>query len=549
MRTSFLLKKSLYSNKCPYIPIIVKFGQSNGLGFEERTRQESLTGYSTRPNGVKRFMQSTFGASGGSWTDYTSGLSSGTGSIIGKMIYDYLKTPVYIIEAGRGGSSLAAVPGTYNDWVTTDATELFNNFTTKMWDEGISKIPNPNNLPLKVLFIEWHQGETDAANPDSYASYSTNFNLFINALRGYNPLLAEAPLFVNTINWSGSPGQTQVNLALSTFCSANSNAFIIDSYAGVTYPWRQNLPLEIRTAYPPAYYLDDNHASYLTLFNKATLYYNKLLELSRISNYSPTLFDYDFSTQELIESCNRRLISLPSMNNIIAIDNLIKSLKNGGVWSKLRILSLPANDVSAAFGNINIKAPDLYAPIFNSATWTSLQGFKGNGTSTYFYNISPGGNPFGATTWDPYWQNNIMMGEYVFSITSKIAFGIRKTGTANDFYFSGTAPVGSARAFGSTIATPSFNTSNKFFVINRIYSYPTSSTAWEYYVDSIKTTVNDTRTGTTTDNSQWLRDGSGFGDETISSAFYGESMTDTEIGVLRSSLSNYMLEINNASAN
>lgn len=528
----------------PYIPIIVKLGQSNSLGFAERTRQEALTGYSTRPNGVKRFLQTTWGTAGGSWTDYTSGLSSGAGSIIGKMLYDYLKTPVYIMEAARGGSSLAATAGTYNDWVTTEATELFNNFETKIWDEGIAKIPNPNGLPLKVLFIEWHQGESDAGIPGDYPNYATNFATLTTALRAIDPLLAEAPLFVNVVNWAPSAGQTAVNLALSNFCAVpENNAYLIDSYNGVAYPWKQNLPVETRTSYPPVYSGDDNHASYLTILNKAELYYAKLEELGRIQSYSPTVFDYDFSTQEVIESCTRRSISLPTANNLSAINTLILSLKSAGVWAKLRLFFLPANDVSATFGNINIKSPDIYPPIFNSGVWTANQGFKSNGTSQFLYNIAPGASPYGASTWDPYWQNNIFMGEYCYNMTSKMAFGIRKAGSAGDFYFSGTAPTGAARAFGSTTATPAFTTSDKFFAINRIHTYPNASTQWEYYVEATKTTVTDTRTGTTTDNIQWLRDGVTYGDETVAVYFWGESMSEAEVLALRSAIITYMASL------
>ncbi len=541
----FLRGKAVYSvEQAPFIPVIVKLGQSNSLGFDERTRQEALTVYSTRPNGVKRFLQTTWGTAGGSWTDYTSGLSSGTGSVIGKMLYDDLQTPIYIMEAARGGSSLAAVVGTYNDWVPTDPTELFNNFTEKIWTEGIAKIPNPNGLPIKVLFIEWHQGENDAAQATDYPNYATNFAALTTALRAYDSRLAEAPLFVNVVNYASSAGQTAVNLALSNFCDNPLNrAYLIDSYTGSAYLWKQNLPVGTRTTYPPAYSADDNHASYLTLINKAQLYYNKLVQLERVQVYSPTIFDYDFSTQELIESCERRAITLPSTDNLEAIDAFILELKSAGVWAKLKMLFLPANDVSAVFGNINIKSPDIYPPIFNSGTWTVNQGFKSNGTNQFLYNIGAGANPYGAATWDPYWQNSISMGEYCYNITTKIAFGIRKTGTTADFYFSGTAPTGAARAFGSTTATPAFTTSNKFFALNRIFTYPTASTEWEYYVDATKTTVTDTRTGTTTDNIQWLRDGVTYGDETVAVYWWAENMVEADILALRSAIITYMASL------
>lgn len=524
-----------------FIPIVLKLGQSNSIGFAERTRALALSTYAPKPSGVKRFVQLSYNLAGGGWMDYDSGLGFGNGSVLGKLLYDNLQTDVFIIEAGRGGSSLASVVGSNNDWnELSGSNDCYNNATAKMFTEGIAKIPNPNSLPLKVLAIEWHQGETDQAAPASYAAYATNLANMFTALRSYHALLADPPIIITRLNWAPGTGQTTINDAFDAYAAVEANnAYVIDPYALATYPWKQNLPVGIRTTYPPIRYADDNHASYETQEIKGELLYDKIVEVGVITSSpkSPTVFDNDKHVEDVLYYCANNAIAAPSSGNITALNTLFTTLKASTVFKKIIGLYLMANDSSKAFGQLNLMGPTSPTNhIYNGTTWVSDQG----GIGQYFY-IYGLGTFYGTEAQNnPYWFNDISMGVLVHNFTSKVHFGIRKTGTANDFYFTGNTGGSTARAFGSVTATPTITTSNKFFAISRQFgSYPNTSLEWDYYVDSTKTTVTDTRTGTTTDNAQFMRDGSALDDQRNAAAFIGYGMTEAEMTILRNALTTY----------
>lgn len=531
-----------------YVPIVLKLGQSNEIGFAEATRLNAESSYSSKPTGVKVFLQPNFNTANGGWIDYISGDNIGSGPILGKLLHDNLNTDIFIMEAARPGSGLDSAAGT-DTWSPTG--NCWVNLRDKVWAEGKAKITNPNGLPLKVVAIHWHQGETDIANSTWTSNYASNFATLMTAVRGLDSLLATAPLFVWKINWAtaGNANQTTINNALSAYCAdSNNNAYFMDAYTTSSYAWKQDIPSGERTTYPPTLHADDNHASWYTQVNKGLMSYAQLQTLGVVGTTKlATTFTYDQALMDVIGYCSRQSVTLPTSNNLTALNTLITTLKASGVWKKLRIFCTGANDASQTFGFINLKCPDFVAPIFNSTTWTSKQGHKSNGTSQYFYYLAVTGatSPFGISAWEANANQNICIGEFLHAMTSKIAFGIRKTGTANDFYFSGTAGGATgARAFGGTTASPSFTTSNKFFAISRGYTiYPNVSPSWDYYVDSTLTTTTDTRTGSTTDNMQFCRDGAAIGDETVAAHWYGEAMNQTEMDSLRTALVTYKAAI------
>jgi hypothetical protein len=84
--------------------------------------------------------------------------------------------------------------------------------------------------------------------------------------------------------------------------------------------------------------------------------------------------------------------TLPSSANQVKQNDLLVALKAGGVWEKLDTFALFANDGSSDFGLICWKRLALMTAV-NSPTWTSNQGFTGNGTSSYIdTNFNPSVN-------------------------------------------------------------------------------------------------------------------------------------------------------------
>jgi hypothetical protein len=93
--------------------------------------------------------------------------------------------------------------------------------------------------------------------------------------------------------------------------------------------------------------------------------------------------------------------TLPSFDQQILQDQLIRDLKAHGIWFKLDLFYNFATDAGSAFATINWKNPDLYqATLFNSISFSNNQGFTGNGVNTYIdtgFNLVLGTN---------YTQNN-----------------------------------------------------------------------------------------------------------------------------------------------
>jgi len=86
--------------------------------------------------------------------------------------------------------------------------------------------------------------------------------------------------------------------------------------------------------------------------------------------------------------------TLPSAGQQVKQNQLVIDLKTAGVWAKLDVWYVYANDGSKEFATLNWKAPTLYqSTLFNSPTFTANQGFTGNGTTSYIRtNFNPSTN-------------------------------------------------------------------------------------------------------------------------------------------------------------
>jgi len=86
--------------------------------------------------------------------------------------------------------------------------------------------------------------------------------------------------------------------------------------------------------------------------------------------------------------------TLPSVPQQQRQSTLLSELKSGGIWNKLDSFCMFATNGSSNFALIDWKRLSLYTAV-NSPTFTTNQGFLGNGTSSYIdtnFNISTGTN-------------------------------------------------------------------------------------------------------------------------------------------------------------
>jgi hypothetical protein len=74
--------------------------------------------------------------------------------------------------------------------------------------------------------------------------------------------------------------------------------------------------------------------------------------------------------------------ALPSVPQQQRQSTLLSELKSGGIWNKLDSFCMFATDGSSNFALIDWKRLSLYTAV-NSPTFTTNQGFLGNGTSSY----------------------------------------------------------------------------------------------------------------------------------------------------------------------
>ena len=96
---------------------------------------------------------------------------------------------------------------------------------------------------------------------------------------------------------------------------------------------------------------------------------------------SASAFDSDY--QAVLDRASTLGYTAPSASQQTLQNTLVTDLKTAGIWDKLDALYIMANDGSREFGRLNWAAPSTFElSEVNSPTFTSNQGFTGNGTSS-----------------------------------------------------------------------------------------------------------------------------------------------------------------------
>ena len=121
-------------------------------------------------------------------------------------------------------------------------------------------------------------------------------------------------------------------------------------------------------------------------------------------------FDADY--QAVLNRAVALGYTLPTAPQQIIQNNLVLALKAGGIWSKLDVLYIFANNGGTEFARLNWKNPNVnLATLINPLTFTTNQGFNGNGTLSY---IDTNFNP--STNGVNYTLNNASISTYLFSV-------------------------------------------------------------------------------------------------------------------------------------
>ena len=100
----------------------------------------------------------------------------------------------------------------------------------------------------------------------------------------------------------------------------------------------------------------------------------------------------DPATQALIDQAAIDGYTAASGAVLTALDTFIKQLKADGIWALLDVIWLPATNGDSDFAIYNLKDPTIFQLTkVNSPTFTSLEGFTGDGATSYLntlFNLS-----------------------------------------------------------------------------------------------------------------------------------------------------------------
>ena len=127
-------------------------------------------------------------------------------------------------------------------------------------------------------------------------------------------------------------------------------------------------------------------------------------------------FDADY--QAILNRATTLGYTLPSASVQAKQNTLLTSMKADGVWAKLDVFYVFAQDGGSAFGTLNWKNPNAnQSTLVNSPTFVSNGGFTGNGTSSY---IDTNFNP--STQGVQYTLNNASRYFFTHAISGVSAF-------------------------------------------------------------------------------------------------------------------------------
>lgn len=145
-------------------------------------------------------------------------------------------------------------------------------------------------------------------------------------------------------------------------------------------------------------------------------------------------FDADY--QAVLNYATAQGYTLPSASQRVLQNALLVNLKNAGIWAKLDTFTCFATNGDSNFALIDWKRLLQYTAV-NSPTFTTNQGFNGNGTSSYINS-----NYIPSTVGNKYTLNDCSFGYWAFSGLdtggSKVNIGVRNNTTTGLTYIVGT---------------------------------------------------------------------------------------------------------------
>lgn len=142
-------------------------------------------------------------------------------------------------------------------------------------------------------------------------------------------------------------------------------------------------------------------------------------------------FDADYAA--ILSYATTQGYTLPSASQQTLQNQLVVDLKTAGVWSKLDTFAVFATDGNSDFALIDWIRLSQYTAI-NSPTFTSNQGFTGNGTSSYVNtNFNPSTSGINYTLNDAsisIWNNTFVSNDFITGVETNVYNCLRMSATS-----------------------------------------------------------------------------------------------------------------------
>jgi hypothetical protein len=320
-----------YSNT---IPVILSVGQSNEAAQAESSRL-ALTEYPHQPDRVLYYWKPTSQISAsddGNWEPAYAGVNTkqqGVGNafgghlILATKLSVLLNSNVYVMDVARGSTKLIQNAEGNPDWSPASSGEMFTAATEYYFDVAVPKIqalePGKDLLFIKSITL----GESEALDGQT-SGYLTRLNAFDVALSAHDPLLADAPWLMHTLNHEQSANEAIINQAYADFVAANpTRAYLIDMIG-------QKRKVDLTVGEKGGFATtvnggDDNHMSYLGMVYKGVQGFNIIKthfnmtgddsEFTDNTTFDPTTI----GTVDLRIKCARSSTTIGSSNIISAL--------------------------------------------------------------------------------------------------------------------------------------------------------------------------------------------------------------------------------------
>ena len=249
-------------------------------------------------------------------------------------------------------------------------------------------------------------------------------------------------------------------------------------------------------------------------------------------------FAFDADYQAVLDYATTQGYTLPSASQQILQNQLVVDLKDGGIWSKLDTFGVFATDGDSDFALIDWIRLSQYTAV-NSPTFTTDEGFQGNGTSSYIEtNYNPTIDAVNLSL------NNASIGFYEFATTIGPTGVIAGSDSGvNDIFFTqkfinnnGYLRMNDQNA----TARPSLaNYSNGLVIGQRI-----NSSTLEYYTPAkVLNSYTAISTGLNNANITFLKWSMVYGLSPISIGFLGASFTSSEIDDFYNAVNTYITSL------